>query len=372
MKFIRIKLLLLTIFLVLIGGSIKATGYENSRISLLTCTGGNELYSIFGHSALRVVDDSSGVDIVFNFGLFDFNTPDFYLKFMQGRLNYMLGVQSTSDFMFQYSYEGRGVYEQVLHLSPSQKVEIMDRLTFLYRPENRYYLYSFLFKNCTTELRNIFKNYIQFKEGVEEYNFRELINGYVKDSKWTMTGINLLLGSNLDRRISLWEGMFLPDKLFDGLKGFTDDKELLPRDRKSFVEPTPFLLSPLFFSFILLLLVILSRFVKSMRKIQLGALSLFALLGITLPLIILLTDHVELHANYNLLWCNPLYLVLLVLFPFGAKVSRVFRLLTVLLMAFSLSVIVVWLNGVQGWLPEYVIVVVSQIVMLGGLRSQKE
>jgi len=135
MKFVRIKLLLLTFFLVLIGGSIKATGYENSRISLLTCTGGNELYSIFGHSALRVVDDSSGVDIVFNFGLFDFNTPNFYLKFMQGRLNYLLGVQNTSDFMFQYSYEGRGVYEQVLHLSPSQKVEIMERLTYLYRPE---------------------------------------------------------------------------------------------------------------------------------------------------------------------------------------------------------------------------------------------
>ena len=372
MKFIRIKLLLLTIFLVLIGGSIKATGYENSRISLLTCTGGNELYSIFGHSALRVVDDSSGVDIVFNFGLFDFNTPNFYLKFMQGRLNYLLGVQNTSDFMFQYSYEGRGVYEQVLHLSPSQKVEIMERLTYLYRPENRYYLYSFLFKNCTTELRDIFKDYIQFKEGVEEQNFRELINGYVKNSKWTMTGINLLLGSNLDREISLWEGMFLPEKLFAGLKSITEDKELLPRDEKSLVKPTPFLLSPLFFSIIILLLLILSRFVKSMQKIQVGALILFALLGITLPLIILLTDHVELHANYNLLWCNPLYLVLLILLPYGTKMNRLFRQLTVLLMALSLSVIVIWMNGVQGYLPEYIIIVVSQIVMLGGLRSQKE
>ena len=123
---------------------IYASDYENSKISLITCSGGSELYSTFGHSALRVQDDSLAIDVIFNFGLFDFNTPNFYMKFLRGRLNYMLGIQTTSDFLWQYNYEGRGVVEQELFLTPSQKREIMDRLNFLYMPENRNYLYSFL------------------------------------------------------------------------------------------------------------------------------------------------------------------------------------------------------------------------------------
>ena len=360
---------LLVIALLSFSGSLKATKYENSKISLITCTAGSELYSTFGHSALRVKDDSLAMDIVFNFGLFDFNTPNFYLKFIQGKLNYMLGIQNTADFLWQYSYEGRGVYEQELDLSPLQKSELIEKLTFLYKPENRYYLYSFLFKNCTTELRDLLNPYIAFPEGLESENFRDLINSYVKETKWTRAGINLILGSNLDREISLWEGMFLPDKLFDGLKSITKENKLLTKNDEIQPKNTPFLLSPIFFSILILSLLLLSRFFKSLRFIQFAALLFYALLGITLSGIIILTDHIELHSNYNLLWCNPLYALLLGLIPFLAKVARFLRLLIILLMAFSLSSLVIWLNGIQGFLPEYIIIVASQIVMLGGLRA---
>ncbi|MDD2491484.1 MAG: DUF4105 domain-containing protein [Bacteroidales bacterium] len=360
---------LLVIALLSFSGSLKATKYENSKISLITCTAGSELYSTFGHSALRVKDDSLAMDIVFNFGLFDFNTPNFYLKFIQGKLNYMLGIQNTADFLWQYSYEGRGVYEQELDLSPLQKSELIEKLTFLYKPENRYYLYSFLFKNCTTELRDLLNPYIAFPEGLESENFRDLINSYVKETKWTRAGINLILGSNLDREISLWEGMFLPDKLFDGLKSITKENKLLTKNDEIQPKNTPFLLSPIFFSILILSLLLLSRFFKSLRFIQFAALLFYALLGITLLGIIILTDHIELHSNYNLLWCNPLYALLLGLIPFSTKVARFLRLLIILLMAFSLSSLVIWLNGIQGFLPEYIIIVASQIVMLGGLRA---
>jgi len=360
---------LLVIALLSFSGSLKATKYENSKISLITCTAGSELYSTFGHSALRVKDDSLAMDIVFNFGLFDFNTPNFYLKFIQGKLNYMLGIQNTADFLWQYSYEGRGVYEQELDLSPLHKSELIEKLTFLYKPENRYYLYSFLFKNCTTELRDLLNPYIAFPEGLESENFRDLINSYVKETKWTRAGINLILGSNLDREISLWEGMFLPDKLFDGLKSITKENKLLTKNDEIQPKNTPFLLSPIFFSILILSLLLLSRFFKSLRFIQFAALLFYALLGITLLGIIILTDHIELHSNYNLLWCNPLYALLLGLIPFSTKVARFLRLLIILLMAFSLSSLVIWLNGIQGFLPEYIIIVASQIVMLGGLRA---
>ncbi|MEZ7873977.1 MAG: DUF4105 domain-containing protein [Bacteroidales bacterium] len=366
----NILLILLTGSLLSLASPLHASEYENSKISLLTCTGGSELYSTFGHSALRVQDDSLSIDIVFNFGLFDFNTPNFYMKFLRGRLNYMLGIQTTSEFLWQYNYEGRGVIEQKLDLTPFQKREIMERLNFLYRPENRYYLYSFLHKNCTTELRDLLKPYISFSEGKESTTFRELIYGYVVDSKWTRTGINLILGSNLDKEISIWEGMFLPDKLYEGLKPFSNERELLPRGAQSFMKKTPFILSPLFFSLIILLGLVLSRFFKAFRPLQLLVLIISALLGLVLPLIILLTDHVELHANYNLLWCNPLYIILLGVYPFAAKIKKAFRIMTVVMMIFSLTAVIIWLNKVQGFLPEYVFILASQVIMLGGIRTK--
>jgi len=344
--------------------------YRNSTISLITCTGGSELYSTFGHSALRVKDDSLSMDVIFNFGLFDFATPNFYLKFMQGKLNYMLGVQNTEDFLWQYDYEGRGVVEQIIDLTQEQKNEIMERLIYLYRPENRYYLYSFLFKNCTTELRDILENYVELPTGTEDKNFRELINGYVRESKWTRAGINLILGSNLDRVISLREGMFLPDKLFDGLSESADFKELMPRKETSVSKPTNFFISPLFISIIIFLLTVASRFIRVLRPVQDIVLVLSALLGLVLTGIIIMTDHIELHANYNLLWCNPIYALLLVTLPFVKRCGKLARVLIIILLVLSLTIAVIWLNGIQGYLPEYVLIVASQFAMLGGIRER--
>lgn len=105
---LRLKIigLLLAGSLLFLETPIYASDYENSKISLITCSGGSELYSTFGHSALRVQDDSLAIDVIFNFGLFDFNTPNFYMKFLRGRLNYMLGIQTTSDFYGSITMKG--------------------------------------------------------------------------------------------------------------------------------------------------------------------------------------------------------------------------------------------------------------------------
>ncbi|OFY91400.1 MAG: hypothetical protein A2266_02265, partial [Bacteroidetes bacterium RIFOXYA12_FULL_40_10] len=203
----------LLIFVVFIPG--RALG-ERPEISLITCSSGNELYSIFGHSALRAWYPESGKDLVFNFGLFDFNTPNFYSKFVKGQLKYLLGIQTMSDFMEQYKWENRGVKEQKLNLTDEQNDKIMERLEYLYRPENRYYLYSFLYKNCTSELRDIIYSVTdsnrEFVLQSAQVTDRELINGYIDG--WTKFGINLILGSTLDREIDLWQSMFLPENLY--------------------------------------------------------------------------------------------------------------------------------------------------------------
>jgi hypothetical protein len=366
----RTLIILLFTLLFLPLAARDTTGNNQLRISLITCTGGNELYSIFGHSALRVIDYEKGQDLIFNFGLFDFGTPNFYLKFMQGKLKYMLGVQYTEDFMAQYRAEGRGVEEQVLNLTPDQKLEIMERLFYLYEPQNRYYLYSFLFKNCTTELRDLLKERTQFPEGISSHSFREMINSSVKDMKWTKAGINLLLGSNLDKEISSFEGMFLPDSLFTGLalssrEGVpfvTETITLAPREDRSAVEKTPLLLSPEFLFALILLVVLLSLFLPRLGFADNIVLWVNALFGIVLPVIILMSDHVELQNNYNLLWCNPLYFALLL-----AKFFR-FRKSALVLTAAALislaAMTVVWITGLQGFELSFGLISASLAIAL--------
>lgn len=366
----RTLIILLFTLLFLPLAARDTTGNNQLRISLITCTGGNELYSIFGHSALRVIDYEKGQDLIFNFGLFDFGTPNFYLKFMQGKLKYMLGVQYTEDFMAQYRAEGRGVEEQVLNLTPDQKLEILERLFYLYEPQNRYYLYSFLFKNCTTELRDLLKERTQFPEGISSHSFREMINSSVKDMKWTKVGINLLLGSNLDKEISSFEGMFLPDSLFTGLalssrEGapfVTETITLAPREDRSAVEKTPLLLSPEFLFALILLVVLLSLFLPRLGFADNIVLWVNALFGIVLPVIILMSDHVELQNNYNLLWCNPLYFALLL-----AKFFR-FRKSALVLTAAALislaAMTVVWITGLQGFELSFGLISASLAIAL--------
>ncbi|MHC1690637.1 MAG: DUF4105 domain-containing protein [Bacteroidales bacterium] len=296
---------------------------NSRRISLITCSGGSELYSTFGHSALRVIDSSKNQDIVFNFGLFDFNTPNFYLKFMQGKLNYMLGVQYTQDFIEAYKFDKRGVVEQVLNLTEDQEIKIVERLLYLYQPQFRNYLYSFLFKNCTTELRDLIYDGLSLDKVPLEKKIgkthRELIDRYVGNMKWTKVGINLLLGSSLDRDITVYESMFLPDNLFDVLgKAESKDGKIVKETivlndvkRDPSEGKTPFLLSPVFLFTLLLTLMVASLFVSKLvilDKLLLGVVSVF---GIVLPVIVIITDHVELLNNYNLLWCNPVYLIVL-------------------------------------------------------------
>lgn len=344
------------------------------RLSLITCSGGSELYSTFGHSALRVVDSARNQDIVFNFGLFDFNTPNFYLKFTQGKLNYMLGVQYTQDFIEAYKLDRRAVYEQILDLTDEEEVLVVDRLMYLYQPQFRNYLYSFLFKNCTTELRDLLYDKLKIDKASLEKNtgttHRKLINIYVGNMKWTKVGINLLLGSSLDRDITIYETMFLPDNLMDKLgeaessRGKIVKETIVLNDVKRDPKEgrTFFLLSPIFVFSLLLILVIVSFFTEKLAftyKLILAAMSLF---GVVLPFIVIITDHVELLGNYNLLWCNPVYLLILISLLFRwRKMCIVFSYMALAGIIASANI---WVSGIQSFEVSFVIIVVTILLVL--------
>src|SRR6185369_13807343 len=195
------------------------------HVSLLTCSPGLDLYSSWGHSALRVVDSLANIDIIYNYGTFDFDDPGFYSKFTRGKLLYFVSVQKFEGFLEEYQYYQRGITEQVLDLSCSEKIKLDLALQENAKEENKYYKYDFTVDNCTTRLRDIvFKNAgstIITKDirPSQKITFRKLINKYLDSSYqyWSKFGIDILLGTPLDKKLTNDEAMFLPDYL---LKGF--------------------------------------------------------------------------------------------------------------------------------------------------------
>lgn len=369
MKNLYFKLYLFLLVSIFFVNSNYLQANEQPRISLLTCDSGNELYSTFGHSALRVYYPESGRDLVFNFGLFDFNAPHFYTKFVRGKLQYMLGIQYMDDFIEQFKWEGRGVKEQILNLTGQQTTELIDRLSFLYLPQNRYYYYSFLHKNCTSELRDIIFPLVQnaseqFKEESVKITYRALLNNYIDG--WTKFGINLLLGSSLDKTISKYESMFLPENLYDGTALLKNgDAALVSQDIQLYKsEPEKMsslflyqLLSPLVvFSIVFILMVfVLFKKIKSKRRIYTiyhnSYLGVVSFLGLVITIVILITEHTELYSNYNLLWCNPLFFTVLI--SALNKWKKTERLLSAISLVFLASLLVVWALKIQYAEPAF-------------------
>ena len=191
------------IFLFIISSliSIKGIGLTLSpetEVSILTCAPGNELYSLFGHTAIRINDPRHQIDRVYNYGTFDFSTPHFYLKYARGLLPYQLTVQKFSHFIYNYQLEERTVYAQTIRLDSLEKQRIFDLLEENLLPQNRYYLYNFLFDNCTTRSRDILlkslPDSVAWNMPDVNKNFWNLLDEYLQASPWVQWGIHTILG----------------------------------------------------------------------------------------------------------------------------------------------------------------------------------
>ena len=326
------------------------------QISLLTCTPGEELYSTFGHSALRVTDSANKRDIIFNYGTFDFQDPGFYEKFVKGKLLYFVSVDSLNRFLYEYEYFQRGVTEQVLNLDCGEKQRFLSALLENAKEENKYYLYDFTYDNCTTRLRDMLEKAIgqqlQVKNILpsERTTFRHLIHEYLDrgGQYWSKLGIDILLGTPLDRKITNREAMFLPDYLFKAFDSasirqsalVTEKNELLPAagPKKTIPFFTPFVV----LGFVFLLIVALTFFKFPAGKIFLKAFDVFffsicGLLGLLIIFMWFGTNHLMCRNNFNLLWALPTHLIAgLFLFTSRNWVNLYFRFIffyTIVLLA---------------------------------------
>ena len=293
------------------------------RISLLTCAPGEELYSTFGHTALRVQDRVTGTDHVFNYGTFEFG-PDFYAEFIQGKLLYFLSVQEFEDFMYQYQYESRSVQEQVIQISCENKQKLLEALNENAEESNRYYRYDFLFDNCTTRAKDIVKTNsgmpVVFRNILPENipSFRDLIHSYLDKGRqpWSKLGIDILLGADLDNQVTNEQAMFLPDYLLKGFDSATIGGQPLVGpavtilQMPSSVKTNSILRPAIVFSFLLVVIVIISfnKRTWAIKFIGLFDFLFFFLTGLAGLLLLFMwfgTNHEVCGNNFNLLWAFP-------------------------------------------------------------------
>lgn len=297
---------------------------SDSRIYLVTVSPGDELYSAFGHSAVWVADPQKNIDLVFNYGTFDFNTPNFYTKFMMGKLDYMLSVGRINHLLRGAKAENRSVYLQELDLDSALKSQIYAFLVNNARPENKFYRYDFLFDNCSTRIRDILEDILgedlEWRKEPKNLSFRKFLKIYVKDKEWIDLGFDLILGQSLENHASAREEMFLPEELMDGFdRAYFQGRPLL-RDTRTLYEAeivpakTKVFTPGTLFWFIAIIGFFLSiRQHKYGFHIKIFDRVLFFITGLIGLLIVILWFFTEHHVtvdNWNILWANPVNLVL--------------------------------------------------------------
>ncbi len=360
--------------------SFGQTDSCNLRISLLTCGPGDDLYSVFGHTAVRVTDKTTHTDIVYNYGTFDFTDPDFYIKFTKGKLLYYVAAEEFGDFMYEYQVDKRSVIEQVLNLSCSEKQRLSEALQINAREENKYYFYEFLFDNCATRIRDILKKNTDDTIHVKDIRphpvptFREMLHVCLDSGKqyWSEFGIDLVLGSLIDRKPTNDETMFLPDYLMKGLDSASMEGVPLTKTKTTILparteSESAGVFTPVnTFVFLLFAAGLLTLYPKkwTLRILDIFDVLLFFLIGGVGCFLIFMwvgTEHDLTANNYNLIWALPTHLFISFFLLKNKNWVRKYFLFTTVL---YLLVLLCWAIIPQGMNAAFL-----PLILLLGLRS---
>ncbi|MCI4442418.1 MAG: DUF4105 domain-containing protein [Lentimicrobium sp.] len=285
---------------------------KNTRVSIITCDTGNESYSLFGHTAIRITDLENNLDVVYNYGAFDFRTPNFVVKFAKGDLQYFAVVNAFPDFMNQYTYEQRSVYEQELVVPLVYKQKLFDNLTTALASSESYYTYKFIDKNCTSMVVEILNktlgSQIIVKKTDTDITYRSILYPYFDNSFYEKLGTSIIFGKKVDE---YGTKIFLPLELHKSLKQTQFENHLLCKESKTLLEfkkeiPSSWWDTIYTFVSFLGLILILNR-----KNIDQFYLILMGLLGLFFGFMGFYSFHEELAYNYNILLFNPALLVLL-------------------------------------------------------------
>ncbi len=300
----------------------KARIDSTLSVSFITCGPGAEAYSLYGHTALHFIDRTNGTDVAVNWGIFDFNKPNFVGRFVFGLTDYLMGIYPFEAFLREYEAEGRWVKEQQLNLTPEEKLSIAEAIWENYRPENREYRYNYFYDNCTTRARDMIADHLSGKLNYQQsanegLSFRDLVHQYCRQHPWARFGNDMLLGLQADRPTTTRERQFLPcETMNDFDRAVVDGNRRLVTGTTTLVdipenpEEGGFPLSPRACGLLLLgIVVVLTiwEFIarKDFRWFDALLMLLCGLSGIVL-FAMLFSQHPTVRLNLQLLLLNPL------------------------------------------------------------------
>ncbi|SOE19552.1 protein of unknown function [Spirosomataceae bacterium TFI 002] len=377
MKKILFAVLFICFSLLVKGQNVQLS--EQTQVSLLTISAGEELYSTFGHSAIRINDPINGIDENYNYGSFDFDAEGFYIKFLRGTLPYEISSYEFSR-EFQYwtslEYQGRGVIQQVLNLNQEQKQKVYELLEENLKPENKQYQYKFFFDNCSTRLKDILQSAcgdsLSFNPSIHpDSTYRQWIDKYAKENNklWSDFAMDIAIGVPSDDTTG-WEGaMFLPYNLMDAFGGaqiirngksepFVIIETVLAERR--ITNPEERLTPIIFFGIIFALALYITWIeVKSEVRSKWFDKTFFTITGVSGLIFCLLwfaTDHGVTNQNFNILWAFPL-----VLFAVWKK-NKTSKVIFLIQMILALFLILAWWYIPQGLNPA--IIPIAGIVII--------
>ena len=326
---------------------------DQAEISVLTLGPfQGEVYSAFGHSGIRVYDPVLGIDDAYNWGEFDFDQPNFYLNFARGRNNYKLGVYPYDRFRDYYIYHNRYVHEQKLNLTAHQKQRLYEYVEWNALPENRSYRYDYFYDNCATKIRDVivtvFGDSIKFDGSYvkTEYSIRDLTDHYLKHQPWGDLGIDLGLGLPIDKKATPYEYMFLPDYIESAFDHASLNNAPIVKEKISVYEsreeeyPKSMIHPLTAFTLAAAIAILISIWDFKRKKLSTWfdavLFGLAGLIGFSLFLMWVATDHKASANNFNLLWALPMHMVAVIAFIKNPLWLKKYFLITALICAVTL------------------------------------
>lgn len=360
---------------------------EDSKVVMFTCGPGDELYAGFGHSALWVSDPAQKIDRLYNYGTFDFDTPNFYTKFIRGKLNYILSVSSSRYFLNDYKSRRILVSGQLLNLNLAERQRIFEFLENNLLPENCFYKYDFFYDNCATRIRDVLAKVtdgkVQFNTKDENQTFREMLFPYLTHTPWTKFGINLILGLTSDKKATPWDYMYLPEYMQVAFAGATIEKDGTVRklvSQENIYLPCNLNFTnnkmddPLVIFSLILLFTVLITFFEIRKKITFNWLNyifftISSVAGLFLLFMWVGTDHIATAQNMNVLWLFPAQALFLI--SLGLKKRNQKKLVMIaLIYQFLISfILLVWPQEAE---ISFMIISLIFVVRIGGFAIQQK
>ncbi len=340
MKLYRKILLLLTFLAITLTSNAQeqqvaetdsaAAKFANVKISLLTCGAYDEVWALYGHSALRVEMPDTGEDIAVNWGLFDFHQPNFIARFLFGKCDYLMGMVPFDQFLVEFASKGSGVFQQEINLTPEEKGKVLQALYINSLPENCMYRYNFIYDNCATRPRDIIFNNIPEKVVYNNQidstvTFRDIIHANNELKPWCRFGNDMVMGMKADMPTSRSEQQFLPANMERDFANamFVDSaghKRAVVLSSEWVLKGDPvyekeFPLTPGACGCILMIIIAAATVYERLRKknfwiLDTVLLTVCGIVGIILFFMIF-SEHPTVSINLLILTFNPLLLVLL-------------------------------------------------------------